>query len=135
MQIRRSAGGGRENVEITQLFRQAHLSWSSNSVIEEQWVKQAFPFLSTSTELTDHFVQYNLFACTAQVSRSFCEVDEACDENNLLSFESLKEISEIDDMLSAEDRRAATIFGLCSREVSTFVLVGLGRRRAPGHLG
>lgn len=44
-----SAGGGRENVEITQLFRQA------------------------------------------------------CDENNLLSFESLKEISEIDEMLSSED--------------------------------
>ena len=44
-----SAGGGRENVEITQLFRQA------------------------------------------------------CDENNLLSFESLKEISEIDEMLLSED--------------------------------
>ena len=29
-------------------------------------------------------------------------VGEACDENNLLSFESLKEISEIDEMLSSE---------------------------------
>ncbi|CAK9044682.1 unnamed protein product [Durusdinium trenchii] len=44
-----SAGGGRENVQITQLFRQA------------------------------------------------------CDESNLLSFESLKEISEISDMLASED--------------------------------
>ncbi|CAJ1413233.1 unnamed protein product [Effrenium voratum] len=44
-----SAGGRRQNVEITQLFRQA------------------------------------------------------CDENNLLSFEDMKEISEIDDLLSSED--------------------------------
>ena len=35
---------------------------------------------------------------------------QACDENNLLSFESLKKISEIDEMLSSEDRRTGNIF-------------------------
>ena len=43
---------------------------------------------------------------------------QACDENNLLSFESLKEISEIDEMLSSEDRRTGKIFFVASGAAS-----------------